>query len=430
MARNEAPRKGARGRTPASKQARRTRATGAARHEPAVKPARHAPGTPGPAQQSASGPKRAAREYGTGFDDKLQPTTPLDLARVRSVSDLVEAYGHTAIGARQVGAAADILHAMTLDRDCFVVATVSGAMTVAKMGLVLCDMIDHGMVQALVCTGALMAHGFVEASGKVHFKYDPAMRDEDLFERGYNRVYDSIELERNLDDVELIFRRVLESESAGEPWSSVRITRALGAYLSRHDLGRGILRSAYEREVPVYVPAFTDSELGLDFAIHNHRRVQRGEPRLCFDPFLDLDEYKRRAESAPRLGIFTVGGGVPRNWAQQVGPYLDLLQKRAGIGGGLRRFQYGVRICPEPTHWGGLSGCTYSEGVSWGKFVPVAAGGRYAEVYADATIVWPLVVKAVMERLGGVAGANAAVPPARARQARRAGCRGPSRPGR
>lgn len=65
----------------------------------------------------------------------------------------------------------------------------------------------------------------------------------------------------------------------------------------------------------------------------------------------------------------------------------------------LRRFQYGVRICPEPVHWGGLSGCTYSEGVSWGKFVPVKDGGRYSEVMSDATIAWPILIAGVLERV-------------------------------
>jgi deoxyhypusine synthase len=357
-------------------------------------------GGPSRTHRAGADPKTAMAHYGTGFDDKLQPTEPLDLGNVKTVSDLVAAYGRTAIGARAVGEAADILLHMTRDRDCFVVATVTGAMTVAKMGLVLCDMIEHGMVQAVVATGALMAHGFVEASGKLHFKYDPTMSDDELFDRGYNRVFDSIELERNLDHVEHIFRTVLESEDETRTFSSHRITHALGRHLSKHDLGRGILRSAYEQRVPVYVPAFSDSELGLDFAIHNHRRRKAGKSRVHFDPFLDVDDYRDRVLKARTLGIFTIGGGVPRNWAQQIGPYLDLLQKRAGVGDGLRRFQYGVRICPEPTHWGGLSGCTYSEGVSWGKFVPVREGGRYAEVYADATIAWPLVVKAVLERLG------------------------------
>ena len=102
---------------------------------------------------------------------------------------------------------------------------------------------------------------------------------------------------------------------------------------------------------------------------------------------------------AKQLGILTVGGGVPRNWAQQVAPYYDITNARLGTNLPLPRFRYGVRICPEPVHWGGLSGCTYSEGVSWGKFVPESDGGRFAEVPCDATIALPLLVKALFEEL-------------------------------
>jgi deoxyhypusine synthase len=160
-----------------------------------------------------------------------------------------------------------------------------------------------------------------------------------------------------------------------------------------------VLSSAAERDVPVYVPAFTDSELGLDLAIANHLRVRAGRPAFSFDPFLDLDDYSERIRRQKTLGIFTIGGGVPRNWAQQVGPYLEILRSRLGKDEAVCRFKYGVRICPEPVHWGGLSGCSYSEGVSWGKFVPEAEGGRFAEIFADATIALPLLVRAVMERL-------------------------------
>jgi deoxyhypusine synthase len=161
------------------------------------------------------------------------------------------------------------------------------------------------------------------------------------------------------------------------------------------------LRAAAARaDVPIYVPAFTDSELGLDLSIFNHMRQSRGEAKLGFDPFLDLDDFAERVRKHDTLGIFTIGGGVPRNWAQQVGPYLEIMRARLGISEPVRRYKYAVRICPEPEHWGGLSGCTYQEGISWGKFVPVADGGRFAEVPADATIAWPLIVRAVMERLG------------------------------
>jgi deoxyhypusine synthase len=288
---------------------------------------------------------------------------------------------------------------MVRDPDCFTVVTLSGAMTVAKMGLVLCDMIDSGWVQAVVSTGALMAHGFVEATGRTHFKVDPSIPDDVNYARGYDRVYDTLELERNLDDVEEIVRKVLDPWDPAKPLSSLAFHSALGKYLARHVNGRAILRSAYEQNVPVYVPAFTDSELGLDVALQIQRARLAGETPIHHDGFLDLEDFKDRLVHAKSAGIFTIGGGVPRNWAQQVGPYLEISEKRLAVKTPQRRFRYGVRICPEPVHWGGLSGCTYSEGVSWGKFVPASEGGRYAEVLSDATIAWPLVVLAVRERV-------------------------------
>ncbi len=163
--------------------------------------------------------------------------------------------------------------------------------------------------------------------------------------------------------------------------------------------GRGILKSAHEHRVPIYVPAFTDSELGLDVALHARRCRRAGAVPPAYDGFRDLEALTEQVIGAETVGIFTVGGGVPRNWAQQVAPYLDIIKSRLGTDVPVRRFRYGVRLCPEPVHWGGLSGCTYSEGISWGKFVPPGEGGRYAEVLADATVTWPLLAQSLSERL-------------------------------
>ncbi len=348
-------------------------------------------------------PPKGLREAGAFTEARelgLEPLEPLDLSRISSFDDLLRAMSSTAFAGRQLGEAADVLLEMVNDPDCLVVGTFSGAMTVAKQGLVLCDMIDHGMLDVVVSTGALMAHGFVEAAGLTHFKVKAGLSDREMYYAGFDRVYDTLELEENLDEVEVIFSSVLQSWPEDETVCSSSLNRALGQWLSSHTDGRGVLRSAFERQVPVYVPAFSDSELGLDFALHNRRCANNRRPPLRFDPFLDLEDYTSRVLESERLGIFTIGGGVPRNWAQQVGPYLDIM-KRRGVGdGALRRFRYGVRICPEPVHWGGLSGCTYSEGVSWGKFVPPSDGGRFAEVMSDATAVWPLLIAGVLERLG------------------------------
>lgn len=344
---------------------------------------------------------RRPEEFRDGLSDGLEPLEPLDLSKCRSVSELVEAMSKCSFGARAVGEAAKVLEAMVEDKDCFKVLTLSGAMTPAKMGLVVCDMIDLGMVDCVISTGAIMAHGMVESTGRTHFKHNELMDDALLYKMGYNRIYDTIELESNLDDMERIFQEVMEEIEGVESIGSYELNWLIGKKLAKETSKeqRGILKSAYLKHVPIYVPAFTDSELGLDYGIYLRRMNLRGRQPVRYDAFADLEDYTARVLASERLGIFTIGGGVPRNWAQQVGPYLDIIDKRIGQGGGFKRFDYAVRICPEPVHWGGLSGCTYSEGVSWGKIKPKSEGGRYVEVFSDATIAWPLIVKAVMERL-------------------------------
>ena len=354
------------------------------------------------------------RKLHDGTTDGLRPLASLDLTRVNSFADLLRAMSDTAFSGRQLGEAFDILVEMAGNPRLKVVLTLSGAMTVAKQGRIICDMIDRGLVHAVISTGALMAHGLTESIGLTHYRYDSTKSDETLFEQGYNRIYDTLEMEANLNDVERLVRQTLEESTPEDGvWSSARLCRELGKNLDRQNAGPGILRSAFRHQVPVFIPAFTDSEVGLDVATWAMRtwvKKNRIDPKTltadelmrfppAFNPFLDLLEYARFIGTAETLGIFTIGGGVPRNWAQQVAPFYDITNHRVGSELTPPRFKYGVRICPEPVHWGGLSGCTYSEGVSWGKFIPPREGGRFAEVYADATAVWPLLMKAVFEEL-------------------------------
>lgn len=346
---------------------------------------------------------RSDEQLGDGWSHKFKPLAPLDVMKPGNFSDMLRQMSSTAFGGRNLGEAADVLHEMVSDEKCFRVCTLSGAMTIAKLGLLVTDMIDQGMIHAIVSTGALMCHGLVEQTGHTHFRHDPGWTDEELYEAGYCRVYDTLELEANLDHTEEIIRPVLENLSQTDGFGSHEFNAAVGRFLAESYPGRAILKAAYEKGVPVYVPAFTDSELGIDVFTYNMMAAGRGTKPTRFDALRDMQDYYERCMKAERLGIFTIGGGAPRNWAQQVGPVADLLHRRSGgQHGGLLRFRYAVRICPEPVHFGGLSGCTYSEGVSWGKFVPPEEGGRFAEVYCDATIAWPILVRGVLERMGRV----------------------------
>lgn len=332
-------------------------------------------------------------------EDKLTALEPLDLRAVHSIDDLVRAMAKTAFTGRQVGEAADVLEAMVRDKDCFKVLTLAGAMTVAKQGLIITELIDRGLVNAVVSTGALMAHGLVEATGRAHFRYNPEVPDEELYQQGYNRVYDTLEPETNLDEVEQVMFTLLSEWDSEEVLCSYKLNRYIGKHLGKTVKERGILKSAYDKGVPVFVPAFTDSELGLDFALENRRRERDKRPKLRFDPFLDLEYFAATLLKQRRLGILTIGGGVPRNWSQQFGPFIELRHRQLGEHVPLKRYHYGVRICPEPVYWGGLSGSPYAEAISWGKFVPPAEGGKFGEVFVDATVGLPLIVAAVLERL-------------------------------
>lgn len=350
------------------------------------------------------------RNLHDGRQDGLQPLESLDVRGATGFADMLRRMGRTAFGGRELGEAFEVLSAMSADPKCFIVVTISGAMTVAKMGRVLCEMIDAGLAHAVVSTGAIMAHGLSEAVGGVHYKHDPRIPDPQLYEWGYNRVYDTVEMEANLHRGQDLLAQVLRGWNFEKPMCSWELNRELGRRLFEQGQMPSILGCAYRRQVPVFVPAFTDSDIGLTVSKEvlgrgalpaNENDYETFFSRVPFyNPFLDLHHYTRTILSVERLGIFTIGGGVPRNWAQQVGPFIDLLNMRLGTQLPMPRFQYAVRLCPEPVHWGGLSGCTYNEGVSWGKFVSRQEGGRFAEVHCDATIAWPLLVRAILETRG------------------------------
>lgn len=342
---------------------------------------------------------RRSKMLHNGLEHGFKPLEQIELEKIFSFSDLAKQMANTSFGGRTVGRAAEVMTSMFNDPDCTVIATLSGAMTIAKQGGIIADLIENGCISAVVSTGAIICHGISEELGNVHFEYNHYWNDEALYKAGYDRVFDTLELESSMDQVENLVFDILSKRMHRTVLSSSELCFLLGEELHKKGGKRGFIKEAYQQKVPIFIPAFSDSELGLDVAIYNARVSQKS--KIICDPLKDLDIYTKLISKSKCLGILTIGGGVPRNWAQQVGPYSDSLQRR-GIwkAENLIRFQYGVRICPEPVHWGGLSGCTYSEGISWGKFAPKKEGGQFVEVLCDATIVLPFLTLVVFERLG------------------------------
>jgi deoxyhypusine synthase len=297
--------------------------------------------------------------------------------------------------AKSIAEGAGVSQKMIKDKDCTIFLTLSGAMTIAKMGLIICDILGNEMVQYVASTGALMAHGLVESIGLKHYKHNPKHCDKLLARRKLNRVTDTLEPEGNFSYVDEVVDKVLKSYTKTAPLSSHKFHRMLGEYLTNHfPTERGILKSAYQKNVPVVVPAFTDSEIGNDVYTHNLWRAEQGMPKIVFDQELDTTILLEKAVSTKRIGIISIGGGVPRNNTQNLAPLIEIINGRFGEKFPERSFSYGVRICPDPMYYGHLSGCSYDEGKSWRKMNP---NGKFAEIKTDATLVLPFLVKYWME---------------------------------
>ncbi len=337
---------------------------------------------------------------GQGLEHRFELLESLDLGKIRDFDEMLQAMSHMAFGARTLGEAFEVLYAMCSDPGCKVVLTLSGALSIAKLDLIISEMIERGLIHCIVSTGAILSHGFNAERGAPHFKVPSGVSDEWLFEHGYDRIFDTIELESSLDETEQMLAAILSSYPIEQPLCSSELIRLIGEWLVRKNPSQGIIQSAYKNNVPIFVPAFSDSELGVDFAIFNHYRRRANLPEITFDPYLDFNGYCELVKNAATRGILTLGGGVPRNWGQQVCTYIDAIERRQkGISSLDVRFKYGIRICPDPAYWGGLSGATYSEGITWGKFMAPDEGGRFAEVYSDFSFVLPFLIKGLFQRL-------------------------------
>ena len=308
--------------------------------------------------------RRKAEDFHDGAKDGLTPLEPLDLEKITDFDELLRAMGKTAFGGRSLGEAAEVLAAMVQDPECTVVGTFSGAMSVAKMGLMICDMIDRGWLKVIITTGALIAHGFIETLGRAHYKYPGPSPTGSSISRATTASMTPWRWKPTWIMPKTCSGRCWRGWTASRSGHLASLCRELGRYLAEQTDSPGILRNAYLKGVPVFIPAFTDSELGLDLAGYMVRQALAEGKDLSRGPGVGVPEIQplpgpgslcpESALAATKLGIFTVGGGVPRNWAQQVAPYLELLHGRLDLDLPEVRFHYGVRLCPEPAHWGGL----------------------------------------------------------------------------
>ncbi|MBD3212155.1 MAG: deoxyhypusine synthase [Candidatus Lokiarchaeota archaeon] len=311
---------------------------------------------------------------------------PFEIKKGDTILDLLVKLQDCGFQGRNLGRALEILYKMVSNDRILTVLTLSGAMVPAGMGEIICTLMEYQLIDVLVSTGANVIHDLVDTFSDVgHYVGSSEVDDGDLFENRINRIYDVFLPEENYKRAE---DGILELIQSTFPQKDITLTPSelfykLGKKMNR----RSIISVAAKNEIPIFVPAFTDSEFALNLIKYSVREGYQFQ----FDILKDVLKFADIIRNSEEYGTIIIGGGVPRNWAQQVFPLLDQLDKIETMG-----YNYSVRIHTAAEYDGGLSGCTISESKSWGKY---SLDSRYVSVWCDATIALPILITGLLQKL-------------------------------
>jgi deoxyhypusine synthase len=252
------------------------------------------------------------------------------------------------------------------------------------MRRVIRDMVVMNLVDVIVSTGANIFHDIFESFGYRHYVGSEEGDDDALRRHRIVRVYDALMDDHEINQVIHLLSEI-PKELEEKVISSRQYFEVLGSYIKDEE---SILKAAFERGIPIFVPALSDSSIGIGLTFL-HVRKKASSDRLVIDQIQDNYEIAQLKRMAPITGAIYIGGGVPKNYIQQLGPVSELLfQEESG-------HRYAFQITTDDPKWGGLSGCTFEEAKSWGK---IEKESTYAAVYVDATVVLPLLVGAVLQK--------------------------------
>ena len=297
-----------------------------------------------------------------------------------TIEDIVDVYSATGYNGRQLGEAAK-LFAKMIQENATICLTVSGAMTPVGFGGIFKSLIERGFVDWMITTGANVYHedhfawGFPVKQG--HFEVD----DMILYEKEIVRIRDVfIKFYETLEAEDQVIQKMFKEKLSDRAFTSAEFCNIIGEISSKKARfpQKSFVASAYKYDVPVYVSALKDSSLALNLAVHRLR-----DKTYNLDFTREIIEQGAIVHGSKKSGIVELGGGVPKNTAQQTGPLLDQILRR-GHGGQ----DYIIQITDARPDTGGLSGATLQEGKSWGKVRD--ARHDMITVYADATIAFPI----------------------------------------
>jgi len=311
------------------------------------------------------------------------PVKHIDIKTFDS-SGIIEAMKDMSFTARDTAEAADILVKMINDKECTIMLCIAGSTSAAGCMQVYVDMVKHNMVDVIVATGATIVDmDFFEALGFQHYKGSPYADDKILRELYIDRIYDTLIDEEQLQACDNTIKEIADS-LAPRAYSSREFIREMGKYLVNDNAKKSesLVQAAYENDVPIFCPAFSDSSAGFGLVKH---QVENKDNYVSIDSVKDFRELTEIKIKSQVSGLFMIGGGVPKNFAQDTVVCAEILGEDASM------HKYAVQITVADARDGACSSSTLKEAHSWGK-----VNTLYEQmVYAEATSVLPLIISYV-----------------------------------
>jgi deoxyhypusine synthase len=319
-------------------------------------------------------------------------STPVEHIDIKTFDarPLIDSWEKMSFTSRDAARAARILNMALEDRDCSIFLTLAGSTSAGGCMHVWRDMVRHNMVDAVVATGAsIVDMDFFEALGFRHYQALDAPHDRVLRDLYIDRIYDTYIDEEDLQACDLTIREIADALPPG-PMSSRAFIREMGRWLADGAAKKpgSLVEECFKADVPIFVPAFSDCSAGFGLVKHQAERMKEKRPCLSIDSVADFRELTEIKIAAGSTGLFMVGGGVPKNFAQDTVVCAEIL------GHDVEMHKYAVQITVADVRDGACSSSTLKEACSWGK-VDVA----YEQmVFAEATTVAPLIVSDAFHR--------------------------------
>ena len=301
-------------------------------------------------------------------------------------SPVIDAMREMSFTSRETANASDIFQKMVKDKNCTVILTLAGSTGAAGCLGIYADMIKNNMIDVVVSTGAAIVDmDFFEAIGFKHYRGTPHVNDTELRNAYVDRIYDTFIDEKELQVCDNTIKKIADSIKPGI-YSSREFIREMGRYLTKHSKKKdSLVQLAFEHNVPVFCPAFSDSSAGFGLVMHQFENPEKHVSIDSVKDFLELTKIKMAAKTS---GLFMIGGGVPKNFAQDTVICAECLGKEVPM------HKYAVQITVADVRDGACSSSTLKEAASWGKVDTV-----YEQmVFAEATSVLPLIASYVYHK--------------------------------